>query len=167
MRHAATSYAATAGTKPLVCVLEVVGSERPDMLTFVVQRMLACDRFGIEQLARAWGVEEVGSLAGEIQRICRVVDRLEKSRVRWNTLGTLFGNPVPAPLAVFELVRARSARAKGIVRQQCLAIACRKLDAIVAHEETRNLVHDFVQHDQNDVEVDVHSWFPFHRDPRR
>ncbi len=121
-------------TDAAAAVLELSGSERPELLDFQIEALLNSPfRFCLQQLARDFEVP-LAKLGLVIHRACHHLDRLEKRRAAWRDPAKVLESPNVA--ALVHVCRARVGRVQGITRRRRLETLGLKLER--AHERARD-----------------------------
>ncbi len=123
-------------------VLELVGSEQPELLEFTVHVLAAGTMsFAVKKLAAELEVAP-DRLAWTVERACRELDRLEKHRGRWHEPARVLGKP---NLAALRLVcHTRLHRMSLLKRRQRLLGIQRKLERAWQLARTRAWIDDFL-----------------------
>ena len=118
----------------VVAVLELAGSEHPQLIDFLLKALLHSPaRFATNELASAVGVspDEIG---GAIYKACRDLAQLERKRGAWKDPEEIVDEP--NVLALRYACQARADRVVGTARRRRLEIIERRLRT--AHELARS-----------------------------
>ncbi len=123
-------------------VLELVGSEQPELLEFTAHLLATGTMsFAVEKLATDVGVAPE-RLGWTFERACRDLDRLEKHRGRWRDPVQILPR---SNLAALRLVcHARLLRMSLIKRRQRLETIQRKIEKAWKLARTRAWIDDFL-----------------------
>lgn len=120
-------------TAPLVALIELAASERPQLLDLQLDTVLNSPmRFAAHNLASDFGVP-VDQIGVTISRACHHLDRLEKRRGHWRDPSAILESPNVA--ALLQVCEARLEHVSGKQRQRRLEAILRKLEQ--AHERAR------------------------------
>ena len=126
----------------VAAVLELSGSERPELLELQIEALLHSPlRYCLLQLATDFGVP-MAKLGLVVYTACGDLDRLERRRVVWSDPAEVLSSPNVA--ALVHVCRARVGRVAGITRRQRLeAIVLERLERAYAHAEERAWIEAF------------------------
>lgn len=118
----------------VAAVLELTGSERPELLDFQLETFLNSPmRFAVLELSAAFDVSRE-KLAVTVYKACQDLDRLEKRRGVWRDPALVLESPNVA--ALYYVCAARLGRVAAAGRRRRLEGTCRKLEQ--AYELARN-----------------------------
>lgn len=126
----------------VVAVLEVLASERPELLAFELEALLNSPfRFAVQELHGALGVR-LEELALVLYAASADLGKLEQLRRAWRDPRKVLSSPnVPCLLI---LCRARLGRIRGVRRRHKLEVVLRKLGAAHEHARSRAWIEDFI-----------------------
>jgi hypothetical protein len=127
----------------IIAVLEVVGSEQPDLLEFQAHVLWnGTMSFAFVKLAGTFGLPPQ-ELGGAIGRACRDLDHLEKRRGIWRDPKQVLG-PRSNLAALSHLCQARLRRVRHPPRRRRLERMYQRLEAAYAQARTRAWIDDFI-----------------------
>ncbi len=131
-----------------LAALELVASEDPDLLPFVVEALAASPaRSVVLELAKLFDVRQPGELAARATRAASQLDRLEKNASRRWTDPREFLGPQALPAALLSrFAAARAARWQRRARPRLpeLVRLDRRLRVAAGKERAAALVRDFL-----------------------
>ncbi len=132
---------ATAGD--VLAVLEVLASERPEMVGAVIETLASGPaRPALLELARLFQVEAPEELAGAVVTVARQLDRLER-QPRWSEPREVLGSTAASATALDAVARWRADRwrsTRGGTRPARLLRVDRRLENAAGLERARALV---------------------------
>ena len=129
-------------TEGVASLLEMVASERPDLLGWVVDLLQHSPvRFAVLRLLREWEVGNTRRAAPFLRKAVTDLDRLE--RRRWTKPQQIIPKPHLGSLVLMATARAQ--RIDGSVRRRRMAGIADKLERYDENERTRRYVEAFFQ----------------------